>query len=174
MCSLPSHIAATGKCSSSPGVVCMLLCPQIWCQAPRVSRALLAFSRGQKCLRLGQGPLEGVWEAGALQELWVTGDAAAVVFMQAVQVTSRVSPWCPEARCTGGDHSDCAKVRVMYRKERRDKPSRQWCRHTVFTSGVLSYRMQTGKPKRLFHWTHFPSPFSVFHFLRHVWMEVLW
>lgn len=53
----------------------------------------------------------------------MTSDTAAVVFMQAAQVTPRVSPWCPEAQCPGGDHSYCAKVGVTYRKERRDKPS---------------------------------------------------
>lgn len=68
-------------------------------------------------------------------------------------------PWCPEAQCTGGGRSYWGRMGVMCRKEWRVQASRQWCRHTVVEPGALSCRMQMGKPKELFHWTHFPFSF---------------
>ena len=118
-----SRNALLGRRSTPPGMVCMLLCPWIWQWAPCVSPALPTFCRGRNVRGQAGGPIKAAWGAGALQELWVMGDAAAVAFTQAAQVTPMISPWCPEAQCTGGDHSYWGRVGVMCRKERRDKPS---------------------------------------------------
>lgn len=74
----------------------------------------LPFGAGQRCLWPGRGPVEAALGAGALMELWVTGDAVVV----AAQVTPGVSHQHPEAQCLWGDHSYWGRVGAMCRKKK--------------------------------------------------------
>ena len=157
---LPSRNAVSWRRSTPPGTVCVVLCPPNRQQAPCVRHALPTFQRGRdvcgwaRVLRRQPGEQELCRSCG-----WYCSGGIHASCPGAAPLTPGASSQYPEAQCTGRDYSDWGRVGARCRKERRGKPSDSDVRRTVFSSGVLSRRVQMGKPKELFHRTHFPFSF---------------
>lgn len=144
----PSRNAALERHSTPAATVCMVLCPGIC-----LSRALLTLWGGTDVCgwvgALGRQP-------GEQQLCRNCGWQVMLQWWHSCEVSPEVSHQRPEGQCTRGGPQLLGKGGSKVQERKEGQAIRQWCRRTVFMSGALSRRMQMGKPKELFHWTHFP------------------